>query len=124
MAYRVGLGLPLFQKEHPEQTKDWDIIFDARGHLVEPHTGFAPPLARSTLAVDQPAVGKPALDLLRQAQLPAQLKPITITAGHAAAPDERGGWLVPKPELVSTLRVLPQTRRTNHGAGAGSSERP
>jgi hypothetical protein len=53
----------------------------------------APPLARSSLAVDQTAVGKPVLDLLRQAQLSAQLKPITVTAGRAAAPNERAaGW--------------------------------
>jgi hypothetical protein len=30
--------LPDFIKEHPEQTADWDVVFDARGHLSEPHT--------------------------------------------------------------------------------------
>jgi DNA topoisomerase VI subunit B len=31
--------LPAFVREHPELTKDWDVIYDARGHLLEPHTG-------------------------------------------------------------------------------------
>jgi hypothetical protein len=31
--------LPKFLKEHPELMEDWDVVFDARGHLIEPHTG-------------------------------------------------------------------------------------
>jgi DNA topoisomerase VI subunit B len=31
--------LPDFLKHHPELTADWDVVFDARGHLHEPHTG-------------------------------------------------------------------------------------
>jgi hypothetical protein len=31
--------LPDFMKQHPELTADWDVVFDARGHLIEPHTG-------------------------------------------------------------------------------------
>jgi hypothetical protein len=30
--------LPDYIQEHPEQTADWDVVFDARGHLHEPHT--------------------------------------------------------------------------------------
>ncbi len=30
--------LPDYMKENPETTKDWDVIFDARGHFLEPHT--------------------------------------------------------------------------------------
>ena len=30
--------LPNFVREHPEMTSDWDVVFDARGHLKEPHT--------------------------------------------------------------------------------------
>src|SRR5215831_3828011 len=30
--------LPDFLLEHPERTKEWDVVFDARGHFVEPHT--------------------------------------------------------------------------------------
>jgi len=31
--------LPDFIKEHPELTRAWDVVFDARGKLTEPHTG-------------------------------------------------------------------------------------
>jgi hypothetical protein len=31
--------LPDYVEEHPEQTAAWDVVFDARGHFVEPHTG-------------------------------------------------------------------------------------
>jgi hypothetical protein len=30
--------LPRFIRENPELTKNWDVTFDGRGHLVEPHT--------------------------------------------------------------------------------------
>src|SRR5262249_69282 len=35
--FRQGL-LPDFMEENPELTADWDVVFDARGHFVEPHT--------------------------------------------------------------------------------------
>jgi len=31
--------LPDFIKEHPGLTANWDVVYDARGHLEEPHTG-------------------------------------------------------------------------------------
>ncbi len=31
--------LPDYLAEHPEETDAWDVVFDARGHLLEPHTG-------------------------------------------------------------------------------------
>lgn len=31
--------LPDYQTEHPEETADWDVVYDERGHLIEPHTG-------------------------------------------------------------------------------------
>jgi len=31
--------LPEYMKEHPDTTDDWDVVYDARGHLWEPHTG-------------------------------------------------------------------------------------
>ena len=31
--------LPDFMEEHPDLTANWDVVFDARGHLSEPHTG-------------------------------------------------------------------------------------
>jgi DNA topoisomerase VI subunit B len=30
--------LPDYIEEHPDQTRSWDVVFDDRGHFVEPHT--------------------------------------------------------------------------------------
>ena len=37
--YFIQTLLPEYQREHPEETKDWDVVYDERGHLSEPHTG-------------------------------------------------------------------------------------
>src|SRR5262249_53781434 len=36
--------LPDYLHDHPEETKDWDVVFDARGHFREPHTSIIVPL--------------------------------------------------------------------------------
>jgi hypothetical protein len=36
--------LPDFLNDNPEQTADWDVVFDARGHFGEPHTGRTIPV--------------------------------------------------------------------------------
>ena len=36
--------LPDFMTEHPSATAQWDVVFDARGHFHEPHTGRIVPL--------------------------------------------------------------------------------
>jgi hypothetical protein len=36
--------LPDFMNEHASATAGWDVVFDARGHLHEPHTGTIVPL--------------------------------------------------------------------------------
>ena len=36
--------LPDYMNEHPSQTADWDVVFDARGHFTEPHTKKTVPL--------------------------------------------------------------------------------
>jgi DNA topoisomerase VI subunit B len=41
--------LPNYQIEHPVETANWDIVYDARGHFYEPHTGREVPLG--TIAV-------------------------------------------------------------------------
>jgi hypothetical protein len=68
------------------------------------------PLRDSTLALDATAVGKPVIDLFR-ADVRAHLVPVTVTGGHQALRDGKGGWLVPKKELVSALQILLQDRR-------------
>jgi hypothetical protein len=70
-----------------------------------------PPLQNTPLVVDQTGVGRPVVDLLRHAAIPAWVQPVTITGGHQATCDSYGGWLVPKKELVSTLQILLQARR-------------
>jgi hypothetical protein len=70
-----------------------------------------PPLRRSHLVVDHTGVGRPVLDLLRRTRIAARLCPVAITAGHSVVAEERGGWRVPRVELVSVLQVLLQGRR-------------
>lgn len=36
--YFTQMLLPDFITSHPELTKDWDVVYDARGRMVEPHT--------------------------------------------------------------------------------------
>ena len=38
------IHLPNYIKKYPEKTADWDVIYDARGNLTEPHTGRSVPL--------------------------------------------------------------------------------
>jgi hypothetical protein len=41
--------LPIYVMNNPVQTANWDVVYDARGHLWEPHTGYEVPLG--TIAV-------------------------------------------------------------------------
>lgn len=36
--------LPAYLRENQEKTAGWDVVFDARGHFREPHTGLTVPL--------------------------------------------------------------------------------
>jgi len=36
--YFTQVLLPDFMREHASETADWDVVYDARGHLWEPHT--------------------------------------------------------------------------------------
>jgi hypothetical protein len=38
-AYFTQTLLPDFVEDHPDLTANWDVVYDARGHFVEPHTG-------------------------------------------------------------------------------------
>jgi len=38
-SYFTQTLLPDFLAEHPDLTEEWDVVFDARGHFREPHTG-------------------------------------------------------------------------------------
>jgi hypothetical protein len=37
--YFTQVLLPDYIREHPHETDGWDVVYDARGHLWEPHTG-------------------------------------------------------------------------------------
>jgi Protein of unknown function C-terminus (DUF2399) len=50
-SYFTQTLLPDFMQEHPELTANWDVVFDARGHFREPHTGHA--LGLGTVEVRQ-----------------------------------------------------------------------
>jgi hypothetical protein len=36
--YFTQVLLPDYMNEHAEETAEWDVVYDTRGHLVEPHT--------------------------------------------------------------------------------------
>jgi hypothetical protein len=94
-----------FLKRWPLGTSYPVIVREVAGLLARP------PLNHPTLAVDGTGVGRAVVDLFRQAELPADLRPILITAGHQITPGD-GGWLhVPKKELVSAVQMLLQARR-------------
>ena len=62
---------------------------------------------RCHLAVDGTGVGRPVVDLLRQAKPDAILMPVTITSGQMETTDQ-GSYRVPKRDLIIGLQVLLQ----------------
>jgi hypothetical protein len=38
-SYFTQTLLPAYQRNHPRETADWDVVYDDRGHFIEPHTG-------------------------------------------------------------------------------------
>ncbi len=63
------------------------------------------------LAVDATGVGKAVVDMLREADMPVRLIPVTVTSGHDVNGDARTGFRVPKRDLVGCAQVLLQSRR-------------
>jgi len=61
------------------------------------------------IIADATGVGRPVIDLLKQARL--NVHPIIITGGHQVNFDNAGYWNVPKRELVSNLQVLLGNKR-------------
>ena len=67
-------------------------------------------LQATPLVVDATGDGAPVVDMFRQAGLGPT--PVTITAGFTVKrDDERGGFMVPKRDLVTTKAVLLEQRR-------------
>ena len=89
-----------------------DLVFQS--HHVSPSMTNTP----VELIVDQTGVGRPVVDLLRDAALPCRLVPIMITGGQTVTQtEEQVGWVkeigfhVPKRDLVGVLAVLLQSER-------------
>lgn len=60
--YFTQVLLPDYIREHPDKTAGWDVVYDARGHLWEPHTGGQ--IGVGTLEVREYLLGmESALDL-------------------------------------------------------------
>jgi hypothetical protein len=129
--YTVGLDLgqttdytALAVVERPLVTLDgvppYALRHLQRFRLGTAYTAIVPAVARLvtmppivgcvTLVVDQTGVGRPVVDLLRQA-VACQLVPITITAGQSISTTDDGSVRVPKRDLVCCLQVLLQARR-------------
>ncbi len=68
------------------------------------------PLSGGVLAIDQTGVGRPVVELFKQANLPVSIQPISITSG-AGWTSTDDGYHVGKRELVATLQVLLGERR-------------
>lgn len=62
------------------------------------------------LTIDQTGVGRPVVDLFKQAQINAHINPILIHGGDHST-WENGAYRVPKRELVAVVQVLLQTGR-------------
>ena len=76
---------------------------------------------KPSMAVDATGVGRPVIDMIRDANLPANVYPITLTGGDAVTQDgmERH---VPKRDVASTIAVLLQTGRLRIARGLRESE--
>jgi len=75
-----------------------------------------PPLTWSYLAVDFTGVGRPVVETIVAARVPATIRPVLITSGHEVTTKPYGfagimtAYHVPKKELVTTLQVVFQAR--------------
>jgi hypothetical protein len=76
---------------------------------------------KPSMAVDATGVGRPVIDMIRDANLPATVYPITLTGGDSVVRDgmERR---VPKRDVASAIAVLLQTGRLRIARGLKESE--
>lgn len=59
-SYFTQTLLPAYMRDHPAKTANWDVVFDARGHFLEPHTNVE--VALGTLDVRRHLRGRSASD--------------------------------------------------------------
>ena len=76
---------------------------------------------KPSMAVDATGVGRPVIDMIKDANLPADLYAITLTGGDTVTQEgmERH---VPKRDVASTIAVLLQTGRLRIARGLRESE--
>lgn len=72
------------------------------------------------LVVDATGVGRPVVDMLREARCEPQ--PVTITAGQTVSITDDGFWHVPKRILVSATAIALQTERLHVARSLALSE--
>lgn len=72
-AYFTQTLLPEFMDANPELTANWDVVYDARGHFVEPHTDHSLPLG--TLHVREYLMRRPRTDAGALISMTAGLHP-------------------------------------------------
>jgi len=71
-----------------------------------------PPLDRArALIIDRTGVGRAVFDAFREARPACAVIGATITGGDAAHKDDRGGWSLPKRDLVGVAQMLLMQRR-------------
>src|ERR671919_2149099 len=73
--------LPDFMNEHSDATAAWDVVFDARGHFQEPHTGRVVPLGTIEVRRHLHEVAEHTLPALQVALPAAEIFP-TCGPGH------------------------------------------
>ncbi len=128
---RLPLGLPyprvveavehvLFQIPTQRPRSRWGHTMPPRHELSRFererwHGSAALEPAVPLLAVDATGVGRPVVDMLIAANLPAELVPITITGGTRVTRDG-DGYGVPKRDLVAALRLPLDARRLTWAA--------
>ncbi len=113
---RLPLGTP-----YPRQVDCVARVIEQVRHLTNLDAKPTdPPAPAPRLAVDQTGVGRPVVDMLRQAGM-QRLHAISITAGDTAT-REGQDYRVPKRELVSVLQVLLQTERLAVAAALPEAE--
>jgi phage terminase large subunit-like protein len=64
-----------------------------------------------SIAVDATGVGRPVVDMLREADIPGDLYAITLTGGSAVTRGDNLERHVPKRDVASTVAILLQTGR-------------
>jgi hypothetical protein len=86
-------------------------------------TNRAPLKGNCTLIIDGTGVGRPVVDMFRDARLSVPIKAVTITGGDSVNEDEKKeNFKVPKRDLVGALQVLLQSKRLQVAEGMKNAD--